>query len=105
MGTKKQQFKELRRIFREQVFERDNHCCKFCDEKENLDAHHITNRHEMPCDGYVITNGITLCQKHHIMAEMYATGDIFSFSPEKLYEKINSSYEKALEDCKKLEKI
>ena len=66
MITKKQKLKALRKSFREQVLERDNHCCVFCDIKENLDAHHITDRHGLPADGYVTSNGITLCPKHQI---------------------------------------
>lgn len=109
METKKQKLKELRRLFREQVLERDNHKCKFCDCTEDLDAHHITNRNDLPFFGYVISNGITLCPKHHAQAERYhhtSCKKCFQdVSPERLYELINSSYEQALSDCIKLEEV
>jgi len=106
MKTKKQKLKALRKSFREQVLERDGYCCVFCDIKENLDAHHITNRHNLPLDGYVISNGITLCPVHHLIAEkykMFHDHNVEEFLPDNLYKMINSSYEKALSDCVKLE--
>jgi len=107
METKKQKLKELRRLFREQVLKRDNNQCAFCDCKEDLDAHHITNRNYMPMYGYVISNGITLCNAHHALAEHYSRAilkeSMEEFSPENLYKIIDSSYDKALSDCVKLE--
>jgi hypothetical protein len=40
-----------------------------CDTTGILEAHHITNRNEMPNGGYVVENGITLCPKHHRQVE------------------------------------
>jgi len=106
MITRKQKLKELRKSFREQVLKRDGHKCMFCNCKENLDAHHITNRNDLPVFGYVISNGITLCPKHHVLAEKYLQTSckkcFKDFSPDKLYKMINSSYEQALSDCIKL---
>lgn len=70
-----------------------------------LDAHHITPREEMPNGGYVKENGVTLCDDGcHILAEEYlktGEGDE-KYSPEKLYEKIKSSKEKAVKAAEKL---
>lgn len=91
----------IRQKFKDNVFERDNHKCKFCDETKNLDAHHITDRSEMPNGGYVKENGITLCPKHHLEAEQYHITDgldwVNGMHPDDLYELINSSYELALQ--------
>lgn len=86
-----------------------------------LDAHHITPREAMPNGGYVKENGVTLCDPSktggplnegcHYRAEMVLKtlslhGDYqmpilredpdYEFCPNRLYEKVNSSYEKAL---------
>lgn len=60
--------KEIRRHFRNSVFERDNWTCQVCGEGpyKNLDffdAHHIIDRDLMPNGGYVKENGITVCNK------------------------------------------
>ena len=95
----------LRKKFRDAVFERDGYKCVFCKETEKLDAHHITNRTLMPNGGYVKENGITLCPKHHLLAEHYhqSNGDKWypDMHPEDLYEKIGSSYEDALKKSQK----
>lgn len=92
--------KRHRAIFRAEVFQRDNFTCAFCDHREGLDAHHITDRHEMPNDGYVKENGISLCADHHAKAEIWhASGhkDFFpGMHPNDLYAKIGSSYELAV---------
>lgn len=53
--------KQVRRKFREDTFDRDNYHCKWCgadfsdmDSPElALDAHHITDRDDIPNGGYV----------------------------------------------------
>lgn len=92
------QKKQVRKNFRDIVFGRDGHQCLFCDVRTDLDAHHITDRTLMPNGGYVLENGITLCQDHHLVAEQFhITGtSVLGFSPEDLYNRIGSSYEKAL---------
>lgn len=92
--------KQRRANFRKSVFARDGHKCVFCPKKTGLDAHHITNRKEMPNGGYVMENGVTVCADHHTMVEAYLNG--FStwsicYSPEALYKLIGSSKEKAFE--------
>jgi hypothetical protein len=72
--------------------------------QEELDAHHVTDRSLMPNGGYVKENGISLCPECHIKAEVFhSTGTaVEGYSPEDLYKKINSSYEKAVEASSKL---
>jgi len=103
--------KEIRRNFRDHSFKQDKYKCVMCSfqsspEKslEELDCHHITPRTEMPNGGYVKENGISLCSECHLKAEeFYATGvAVPGFSPEELYQRINSSKEKAIEASKRL---
>lgn len=95
MKTKKQ----IREHFRAVVFTRDKFTCKFCD-KPAVDAHHITDRNDIINGGYVLENGISLCEDHHIMAEKFhiTEGKEWEegFHPDDLYKKINSSKELAI---------
>ena len=99
--------KELRNTFREGVFQRDKYQCKICGKPESpechLDAHHITDRHDMPNDGYALSNGITLCPQHHLDAEEFHQSNqtkwVRGFRPEDLYTLIGSSYQIAHHDC------
>lgn len=61
-----------RDAFREGVFERDNHKCVFCGEPA-VDAHHILERRLFTGEqlgGYFLTNGASVCGKHHLECEM-----------------------------------
>lgn len=101
--------KQIRSEFRKLVFKRDNYTCRACGKKysletaeENLDAHHITNRNDVPNGGYVKENGVSLC-KHgnpscHEKAE---ANNLPGFSKEELYAKIGSSYELAYQASSK----
>lgn len=112
--SKKQFLKNLRRAFNEKCLKRDCKgcvCCKLYGKEGDfsegeLDVHHITDRHEMPNDGYHESNGITLCPVHHLLAERFhMTGGLESvegYHPDDLYKMINSSKEKAIELCKTL---
>jgi len=55
--------------FRKQVFERDNYKCVICG-KPAKDAHHIIERRLFADGGYYLDNGASLCEQHHIEAEM-----------------------------------
>jgi predicted restriction endonuclease len=108
MGAEK---KIIRKLFREACYKRDGFRCAVCGMKsskdkaeEELDAHHITDRNEMPNGGYVKENGISLCSGCHEKAEVFhSTGSsVEGYSPDDLYKKINSSYEKAVEASNKL---
>jgi hypothetical protein len=111
MGKKQ----EIRRKFREAVFKRDGFRCKVCnsgpyeeDSQSVLDAHHITNRDDMPGGGYVPENGISLCTINldaeqptcHEMAEFYHISGGKEWSegmhPDDLYKMIGSSKELAI---------
>lgn len=59
-----------RNDFRNQVFIRDNYKCIICEKKEILDAHHIIERRLFSDGGYYLDNGVTLCDDHHLLAEM-----------------------------------
>jgi hypothetical protein len=100
----KQQHKQWRREFNEVCLERDGHKCVFCNEDVHLDVHHITDRHIMPNGGYVLTNGITVCESHHWKCEQYHINFTSEegYHPDDLYKKINSSYDQAFEDSKNL---
>jgi len=107
MSTK-QDHKRWRKEFNEACLKRDKHKCVFCDKgdkPEKLDVHHITNRHNMPNGGYAPSNGITLCSSHHLLAEEWLQNRewvLSVYSSKELYEKIGSSYEKALQDSENL---
>jgi 5-methylcytosine-specific restriction endonuclease McrA len=84
--------KVTRARFRDSVFGRDKYACRVCGWKQYpdiLDAHHVTNRNDMPNGGYVKENGVTLCPDCHIKAEAG------SITAEHLYKLIGSSYELA----------
>lgn len=92
------QKKLVRERFRDAVFKRDNHKCRVCFEKNSkLDAHHITDRNEMPNGGYCKENGISLCESCHEKAEQFhSTGvHVEGFHPNDLYTLIASSLELA----------
>jgi len=91
--------------FRISVFKRDNYVCVICGRKAQ-DAHHITNRNEMPNGGYVKENGISLCHACHIQAERGLNGQsvMEKFMPDYLYKSIQSSKELAIEKSKNIGK-
>lgn len=99
-----QKKKKIRAEFRNAVFTRDGFKCKFCEETEDLDAHHITDRTLMPNQGYVEENGISLCKAHHELAEVFhSTGTAApGFAPEDLYKAIGSDYALAVKASEKL---
>lgn len=103
MSTK-QDHKRWRKQFNQDCLKRDGNKCVFCGETENLDVHHITDRHEMPNGGYVMSNGITVCNEHHLLCEEYHMTDecLPEYHPYELYKLINSSPEIAYEDSLRL---
>lgn len=107
---KKAELKILRSRFREGVFKRDQNKCRICGKSGNLDAHHITDRHEMPNDGYAVSNGISLCTEPdggcHMLAEQWHISGGKNWHPglhpDDLYRIIGASKERALADCQAL---
>jgi 5-methylcytosine-specific restriction endonuclease McrA len=93
--------KLIREKFRNAVFTRDNFKCCFCN-KSAKDAHHITDRNspDIMHGGYVLENGISLCEEHHLLAEKYHITNgkewYYGYHPDDLYKKINSSKELAI---------
>jgi hypothetical protein len=55
--------------FRRKVFERDKNSCILCG-KPAVDAHHIIERKLWEDGGYYLDNGVSLCEQHHLEAEM-----------------------------------
>lgn len=95
MSVKK---KAVRAAFRKACFDRDGHKCRMCgtvpeNGDDGLDAHHITDRNDMPNGGYVRENGISLCAECHEKAEMFhSLGEPYpGYSPIDLYLKIGST--------------
>lgn len=109
--------KQLVRIkFTEAVHKRDGYKCKRCGRTAaqcKLDAHHITDRNELPNGGYVPENGITLCDEApegvvscHMLAEKFHISGGTEWEPgmhpKDLYNMIGSSYEIALKASERL---
>lgn len=104
--------KQVRKAFRDAVFERDEHRCRVCCWSKltfklavgELDAHHITDRHKMPHGGYVAENGISLCHECHVKAEAFHSIGTTApgYSPDELYQLIGSSYALATIAAEKL---
>ncbi len=71
--------KQIRENFRNAVFKRDGNKCRGCGKTDTpLDAHHITDRRDMPNGGYVAENGITLCGTCHTLAEYWhVSGQVY----------------------------
>lgn len=96
--------------FRNSVLERDGNRCKVCGRSDvKLDAHHIENRNYIEGGGYVLENGITLCDTKdgcHMKAERYhITGGkdwVKGYHPMDLYKLIKSSLGLAKEKSKLL---
>jgi ribosomal protein S27AE len=56
--------------FRNGVFKRDNHKCVVCGEQV-VDAHHLIERRLFGANGgYFLSNGVSVCEKHHLECEM-----------------------------------
>lgn len=53
------------RKWRKKVFERDRYTCQHCEEKQNLQAHHIIEWAKDKTQRFNIDNGITLCVDCH----------------------------------------
>lgn len=98
--------RQVRERFRAGVFKRARFRCQGpgCDfvstperAERELDAHHITDRNEMPNGGYAIENGIALCGACHRKAEVFhSTGEAHpGFAPTDLYAIIGSSRDAA----------
>lgn len=98
--------KMIRNVFFNRVRERDRMCRVCGTTAGKLDAHHITDRHKMPNGGYVLENGILLCEKCHRLAEEHMNDEIVTYySPKWFYNMIDSSYAIAYKASLKLKWI
>lgn len=74
--------------WRSLVYFRDNYSCKICGSKTNINAHHIQEANKFPESRFEVSNGIVLCQKHHIQVhsptnkELLLNNPNFGGSPE-----------------------
>lgn len=76
MGKKRRRSYKYR-IWRNEVFKRDDYTCqgyKFgyncrCKVKDNLTAHHVKPWSKYPKDRFKVNNGITLCNECHVRLE------------------------------------
>lgn len=91
----KQKHKIWRKLFNESCLRRDKNKCVFCDSTEDLDVHHIVDRHDMPNGGYSSSNGITVCKDHHLSCEFREKG----FTEDILYDMIGVTFDQAYQDC------
>lgn len=57
-----------REAFKFEVFKRDHQKCVVC-KKPAIDAHHLLERKLFSDGGYYLNNGVSLCDKDHLMAE------------------------------------
>lgn len=94
--------KQLTRVqFREKVFKRDRHECRFCDECVELVVHQITELDEIPNEYFIAENGISLCPDHQVEAEVYHISRgkrwVKGMHPDDLYAIIDSSHDLVLE--------
>lgn len=55
----------LYKKWRQDVYRRDKYKCKLCGSKHKIQAHHIKLWAHYPELRFVLSNGITLCKKHH----------------------------------------
>ena len=88
-----QKKKQIRDNFRNEVFSRDKNCCLKCGEKA-VDAHHITDRNEMPNGGYVKENAIEQLKQngyYQVGGESLAIAELID--PKTLEEKEDESTE------------
>lgn len=64
------------------VRKRDKHKCRFpgCKSKKPVHAHHIIRYADAPLLRYILTNGISLCRKHHnqVTGHEYVYAPIFA---------------------------
>ncbi len=110
----------LRTAFDEACRKREGNRCAICGVGQvPMSAHHITDRHLLPNDGYVESNGILLCDEPspypdkpeafascHWKAEQYHISGgkkvAMCYHPLDLYAQIGSSPEKAWKDSRAL---
>ena len=66
MGRRKLESQTIYQDWRISVYKRDKYRCVVCGSTEKICAHHIKTFADYPELRSVVSNGITLCQKHHL---------------------------------------
>lgn len=65
-GLKRRGKTQRQKIWRRKIFKRDGYICQICKKKGgDLEAHHIKLWAYDKSSRYLISNGVTLCVKHH----------------------------------------
>lgn len=85
------------RLWRQQVFERDNFICQHCGQRGGkIIAHHIKAKHEYPLLIFVVDNGVTLCDFCHRKTHNYGNKER---SPKELTNRFNISRQPEVISC------
>lgn len=71
------EYKEWRNL----VYYRDLWKCKICDSKKEINAHHILEAQKFPEKRFDVSNGITLCKKHHIQVHSPSSEELLEKNP------------------------
>lgn len=103
---------DIRAQFRDTVFRRDKYTCRVCGKVwlpsdadpalGRVNAHHIMDRSHWPNGGYVMENGITVCDGdtescHMKLEQFHITGTALpNLHPDDLYRLIDSSLDAAI---------
>lgn len=86
------------KYWKQEVFKRDNYTCQCCGKRGgNLNAHYLYNFSEYKDLRYDVSNGITLCEKCHLInysGSFHAIYGEHNNTPEQVYEFINNYKEK-----------
>lgn len=53
-------------LWQGKVFKRDSYKCIICGSNKNINAHHLNSFSRYPDLRYIIDNGVTLCEEHHL---------------------------------------
>ncbi len=72
------------KIWRNDVFDRDDYTCQHCESKENLRVHHMEDYAGNPELRTELSNGITFCERchknfHHLLGRQSTRAQVFWF--------------------------